>query len=67
VPENLTEGIVDIKTRVSQVELAAWSGLSREGTVKALRDLRDSEILETSRRHLRVLDVARLRDVAIGG
>jgi CRP/FNR family transcriptional regulator, cyclic AMP receptor protein len=67
VPENLTEGIVDIETRVSQVELAAWSGLSREGTVKALRDLRDSEILETSRRHLRVLDVARLRDVAIGG
>ncbi len=54
-------GRFEIEVRVSQAELAAWAGLSREGIVGALRELRARGVVETSRRQLTVLDVAELR------
>jgi CRP-like cAMP-binding protein len=49
-------GAVEIALAISQEELAAWSGSSREATVKALRTLRSLNVVETSRRRLVVLD-----------
>ncbi len=51
---------VEIGLAISQEELAAWSGSSREATVKALRALRDLGVVETSRRRLVVGGVERL-------
>lgn len=59
------DGPIDIEASVTQADLAAWAGLSREGVVKALRELREAGIIETSRKKFRVLDVHRLRDAAI--
>ncbi|MEA2396844.1 MAG: family transcriptional regulator, cyclic receptor protein [Thermoleophilaceae bacterium] len=50
------EGTV-IELAIAQEELAAWSGASREATVKALRSLRDLGVVETSRRRLVVRDL----------
>jgi CRP-like cAMP-binding protein len=50
------EGTV-IELPIAQDELAAWSGASREATVKALRSLRSLAIVETSRRRLVVRDL----------
>ena len=63
IDDGVTSGPVDIAVNISQAELAAWAGLSREGVVKALRELRDLGIVETSRKHIGVLDVAGLRTV----
>ena len=57
-------GRVDIALAISQEELAAWSGSSREATVKSLRTLRDLGVVETSRRRLVVLDTERLAGYA---
>lgn len=54
------DGRVEIVLAISQEELAAWSGSSREATVKALRTLRALGVVETSRRRLVVLDLERL-------
>ncbi len=61
VDPTVQSGRFDIEVRVSQAELAAWAGLSREGIVGALRELRLRGVVETSRRRLSVLDVAELR------
>jgi CRP/FNR family cyclic AMP-dependent transcriptional regulator len=50
------EGTV-IELPIAQDELAAWSGASREATVKALRSLRSLGVVETSRRRLVVRDL----------
>lgn len=47
---------VTIELAIAQDELAAWSGASREATVKALRSLRSLGLVETSRRRLVVRD-----------
>lgn len=49
------EGAV-IEIGIAQEELAAWSGASREATVKALRSLRALGLVETHRRRLIVRD-----------
>ena len=49
---------------ITQEELAAWSGSSRESTARALRTLRDLELIQTRRRHLTVHDLDRLRSHA---
>ena len=56
-------GPVVIVLPLSQADLAEWAGLSREATVKALRELRDEGIVETSRGRVLVLqpDALRLR------
>ncbi len=54
------DGCVVIGLPVSQEDLAAWCGASREATVKALRQLRALGLIETGRRRLVVMDIQRL-------
>lgn len=49
---------------ISQSELGQWAGLSREGTAKALRELRESGIVETGRLRITILDPDGLRLMA---
>jgi CRP/FNR family cyclic AMP-dependent transcriptional regulator len=56
-----TDGRVEpfeILLPISQEELAAWAGLSREAVVKALRRLRDLGWIRTGRRSVTILDLA---------
>lgn len=50
---------------ISQEELGQWVGLSREGTAKALRELRNRGILSTARRRLEIHRIDRLREIAV--
>jgi CRP-like cAMP-binding protein len=58
------EGAIDIRTPLTQEELASWVGLSREAVAGVLRELREGEVVETGRRLIRVLDLDRLRSEA---
>jgi CRP-like cAMP-binding protein len=52
---------------ISQEELGQWSRLSREGTAKALRELRSRGIMSTGRRRLDIHRIDRLRELAVTG
>ncbi|GID28264.1 Crp/Fnr family transcriptional regulator [Paractinoplanes brasiliensis] len=52
---------VRITLPLTQDELAAWTGSSRESVTKALGTLRRQGIIETSRRSVSVIDLDRLR------
>jgi CRP/FNR family cyclic AMP-dependent transcriptional regulator len=52
---------VRISLRISQEELAAWAGASREATSKALHDLREIGLIDTERRSVTVRSVDGLR------
>lgn len=54
------EGIA-IDLRLTQEELAGWSGSSREAVAKALQTLRDLRLIVTGRRRVTILDLERLR------
>jgi CRP/FNR family transcriptional regulator, cyclic AMP receptor protein len=58
------DGGIEITLPISQEELAGWTGSSREAVAKALRTLRDLELIRTERRHIVVLDKQRLSDQA---
>jgi len=58
------EGGVVIRSPVSQSELAAWTGLSREAVVKALRALRRLGWIENQGRRIVIRDVESVRDRA---
>lgn len=53
-----------IALRISQEELAGWSGASREATSKALHDLRAMHLIETERRNITIRSVDELRRIA---
>jgi CRP/FNR family cyclic AMP-dependent transcriptional regulator len=55
-----SEGI-EIELPLSQEELAAWTGASREAVGKALQLFRSLGIVETGRRRISVLDMEALR------
>lgn len=55
---------VEITLHLSQAELASWAGVSREAAVKALRILREEDVVHTGRRRMTVVDLARLRTYA---
>jgi CRP/FNR family transcriptional regulator, cyclic AMP receptor protein len=55
------EGGLEITLPITQDELAGWAGASREATSKALRDLRELDLVETGRRHFTVRDLDGLR------
>jgi CRP/FNR family cyclic AMP-dependent transcriptional regulator len=55
------EGRIEIALPLSQEELAAWTGASREAVSKALQLLRSLRIVETGRRQVTVLDLEGLR------
>lgn len=54
----------DLKLPITQEELGQWAGLSREGTVKGMGELRREGFIETGRRRVRVLDLEGLRSEA---
>lgn len=58
------DGGVEITVGLTQAELGAWAGLSREAVVKALRDLRERKIVRTGRRTLTVTDLEALDRLA---
>jgi CRP/FNR family transcriptional regulator, cyclic AMP receptor protein len=55
------DGRIEIALPISQEELAAWTGSSREAVSKALQVLRSLHIVETGRKHITVLDADALR------
>lgn len=55
------ESGVMIETPLTQADIAAWAGLSREAVVKALHSLRGLGWVETSARSICVHDVAAVR------
>ena len=56
---------VRITLPLSQDELAAWSGASREAVARSLHLLRELGWIETRRREIKVLDVEGLRGLVI--
>jgi CRP/FNR family transcriptional regulator, cyclic AMP receptor protein len=59
------DGGVEIDLRLSQEELAGWTGSSREAVAKALHSLRDLGLVVTERRRITVLDLDGLRRRAV--
>jgi CRP-like cAMP-binding protein len=57
------DGGVRITLPLSQDELAAWSGASREAVARSLHMLRGLRWIETGRREIRVLDIEALRSL----
>lgn len=51
----------EISLPLTQEDLAAWVGSSREAVAKALRTLREASLIETGRRRITVLNVGELR------
>lgn len=58
------EDTLTIALPVSQEELGDWAGLSRAGAVKALRGLRDDQLIETSRMSISIRKLRELRLIA---
>lgn len=52
---------VEVTLPLTQEELAAWSGASRESVAKVLQGLRATGLITTGRRSLTILDLPRLR------
>lgn len=57
-------GLLVIAMPVSQRELATWAGVSHRSVAGVLGQLRDDDIITTSRLQLQVLDLGRLRTCA---
>lgn len=55
---------IEFRLPITQEELAQWAGLSREGAVKGISELRSAGIIETGRKRMIVLDQDALRRVA---
>ena len=55
------ENGVRIDVAITQEDLAAWTGASREAVIRALRTLRELGWIETRRRGITLLDVEALR------
>jgi CRP/FNR family cyclic AMP-dependent transcriptional regulator len=60
------DGRIRITLPLSQQELAAWTGTSREATSKALHALRRRGCIETRRREIHVLNIHELRQRVTG-
>lgn len=58
-------GCIELCSPVSQTDLAAWTGLSREAVVKALRQLRQLGWIDNHGPHITVRDVDQLRARAV--
>jgi CRP/FNR family cyclic AMP-dependent transcriptional regulator len=57
---------VELHLPITQEELAHWAGLSREGAVKGLGELREAGVISTARRKIVVHDPAALDAAALG-
>jgi CRP-like cAMP-binding protein len=58
------DGYVEVLVPLTQEELAAWSGTSRESVSKVLHGLRDDRVVSTRRRSIRILDIDRLWELS---
>jgi CRP/FNR family cyclic AMP-dependent transcriptional regulator len=58
------DGVHSITLRLSQEELASWSGCGQKSVDRALATMRELRWIETSRRQFRVLDLDALRRAA---
>lgn len=54
------DGMIELRLPISQEELAQWAGLSREGAVRGLSELRSAGVLETGRMRVFIHDLAAL-------
>lgn len=61
--DHVADGVA-INLGLSQGELAAWAGVSREATVRALKTLREQGLVDTGRRRMTVTDFDGLRACA---
>lgn len=57
-------GPIELQLPITQAELAQWAGLSREGAVKGIAELRRSGVIATGRKRMTVLDTEELRRIA---
>jgi CRP/FNR family transcriptional regulator, cyclic AMP receptor protein len=64
--EPTTDGVL-VLDAMSQRELADWCGVSRDGVVRALTELRTNGWVETGRRRLLLRDLDKLRSRALDG
>ena len=55
--QQVANGVLEVTTPVSQADLAAWAGLSREAVVKGLHALRRLGWIETNGRKVTILDM----------
>jgi CRP/FNR family transcriptional regulator, cyclic AMP receptor protein len=55
-----------IELPITQGDLAAWTGVTREATARALATLRSANVVRTARGTITVVDVDRLADLAAG-
>jgi CRP-like cAMP-binding protein len=55
------DGVLRIELRLSQEELAGWTGASLESVGRALSTMRSLNWIETGRREIRILDIEALR------
>jgi CRP-like cAMP-binding protein len=59
------DGATEIAAPITQSDIAAWAGLSREAVVRVLRDLRALGWVQTGARSIVVVDVAAVRERAL--
>ena len=59
------DGTVALRSPVSQADLAAWTGLSREAVVKALRTLRQLGWIQSQGRNITITDADQVRRRAV--
>jgi CRP-like cAMP-binding protein len=53
----IVDGGVVVRSEMSQQDLADWAGVSRDGVVRALHELRNLGWVETGRRRLIIRDL----------
>ena len=59
------DGVIEVKSPLTQQELADWIGVSRDAIVLALRRIRELRWIETGRRTIRILDIEALRKASL--
>ena len=62
--EGQLSGAIDLQLPINQQELGQWSGLAREGAVKGFTALRTAGLIETGRKHVRIIDIKKLEQTA---
>lgn len=55
------DGVIEVRSPLTQQELAEWIGVSRDAVVLALRTIRKRGWVETGRRTIRILDLEALQ------
>ncbi|MGI9613791.1 MAG: Crp/Fnr family transcriptional regulator [Acidimicrobiales bacterium] len=59
------EGVIEVKSPLTQQELADWIGVSRDAVVLAMRRIRELGWVETGRRTIRILDLNALKAASV--